>query len=161
MERAPKRRKTAKACDSCRRQKSRCEWNAALDESSTGGCHRCRALSQPCTIDGQPSAQDARRVPTPDSGPPSTFGSGISKQTPPPTEIASGHQPSFHEWLHSLKNSESFFTDLGKIAWNTPMAMLTRLMAWHDGRPFTSDDGKDPASIGVLSGLEVQELLTV
>ena len=41
------------------------------------------------------------------------------------------------------------------------MAMLTRLMALHDGRPFTSDTGKDPVSAGVLSVLEVQELLSV
>ena len=70
------------------------------------------------------------------------------------------YQPNFHEWLHGLESSESFFTDLGKIAWSTPMAMLTRLVAWHDGRPFTPDMGKDPASAGILSGPEVRELLS-
>ena len=81
-----------------------------------------------------------------------------------PTEQERGllsYQPSFHEWLHGLDSSESFFTDLGGVAWSTPMAMLTRLMALHDGRPFTSDTGKDPVSAGVLSGPEVRELLSV
>jgi hypothetical protein len=166
MERAPKRRKATKACDSCRRQKARCEWNATSDESPNGGCHRCRVLSQVCTIDGQPPTQDTHHVPTTTPGPSSTFIPGIPKQDNPPPAggvLEQGrYQPSFHEWLHSLENSESFFTDLGKIAWSTPMAMLTRLMAWHDGRPFASDTtGKDPASTGVLSGQEVQELLLV
>jgi len=71
------------------------------------------------------------------------------------------YQQNFHEWPHALEKSESFFANLGKIARSTPMAMLTRLMAWHDGRPFISNGGKDPASAGVLSGPEVQELLSV
>jgi hypothetical protein len=41
------------------------------------------------------------------------------------------------------------------------MAMLTRVMVWYDGRLPASDMGKDPASAGMLSGLEVQELLSV
>lgn len=169
MEHAPKRRKTAKACDNCRRQKSRCEWNATSDESPNGSCHRCRVLTQSCTIDGQPPAQDTHRVSTPGSGPSNAPTPGTPKQdnTSPAAGILEQergvlrYQPSFHEWLHSLENSESFFTDLGKLAWSTPMAMLTRLMAWHDGRPFTPDIGKDPASSGVLSRQEVRELLSV
>ena len=41
------------------------------------------------------------------------------------------------------------------------MAMFSKLMAWHDGRPSTSNAGKDPTSAGILSGQEVQELLSV
>lgn len=41
------------------------------------------------------------------------------------------------------------------------MAMVTRLLAWHEGRPFASDAGNGPASTGVLYELEVQELLSV
>ena len=72
----------------------------------------------------------------------------------------SRYQPNFHEHLHELESSESFFTDLGEIAWSTPMAMLARLRAWHDGRPSASDTGKDPASAGILSGPEIQDLLS-
>ena len=169
MERAPKRRKAAKACDNCRRQKSRCEWNSTSDESPNGGCHRCRVLSQVCTIDGQPPTHDTHRAPTPGPGTSNASAREISKQdnTPPGAGTleqergALGYQPSFHEGLHSLENSESFFTDLGKTAWSTPMAMLTRLVAWHDGRPFTSETSKDPASAGGLSRPEIRELLLV
>jgi len=167
MERAQKRRKTTKACDNCRRQKSRCEWNAATDGSPDGGCHRCRVLSHTCTIDGHPPTHDAYHVPTP--GPSSASTSAVPRgddapSVAGPTEQERGllsYQLNFHEWLHGLDSSESFFTDLGGVAWSTPMAMLTRLMALHDGRPFTSDTGKDPVSSGVLSGPEVQELLSV
>ena len=41
------------------------------------------------------------------------------------------------------------------------MTMVTRLLAWHEGRPFASDAGNGPASAGILSELEVQELLSV
>lgn len=169
MERAPKRRKAAKACDNCRRQKSRCEWDSISDEPPHRGCHRCRVLSQVCTIDGQPLAQDIHRVPSPGPGPPNSIIPGTPKQanTPPSAGVTEqergvqSYQPSFHESLHSLENSESFFTDLEKTAWTTPMAMLTRLMARHTGRPFTSDTGKDPASNGILSEQEVRELLSM
>jgi len=167
MERAQKRRKATKACDNCRRQKSRCEWNATSDESPNGCCHRCRVLSQTCTIDGHHPTPDTHPAPTP--GPSSTSTSRIPRRDDTPSFAESSeqeesllrHQPNFHEYLHALENSESFFTDLGKIAWSTPMAMLTRLMAWHDGRPSTSDTGKNPTSIGILSGQEVRELLLV
>lgn len=166
MERAQKRRKATKACDNCRRQKSRCEWNATTDESPNGGCHRCRVLSQTCTIDGHPPTHDTNHTPVP--GPSSVPVSAIPRGDDIPSVAGSTerersllrYQPNFHEWLHALESSESFFTDLGKIAWSTPMAMLTGLMAWHDGRPFTSDTGKDPASAGILSEPEVQELLS-
>lgn len=169
MERAQKRRKATKACDNCRRQKTRCEWNANSDESPNGSCHRCGVLSQTCTIDGQPPAQNVQNVSNPGPGPSSSFVSGISKGdgASPSTQSSEQegsvlrYQPSFHEFLHSLECSESFFTNLGKVAWGTPMAMVTRLMACHDGRPFISDTGKDPTSAGILSVPEVQELLAV
>jgi hypothetical protein len=167
MERAQKRRKATKACDNCRRQKSRCEWNATTDESPNGGCHRCRTLSHTCTINGHPPAHDTHRVLTP--GPSNASTSATPRGDNAPTVAGtteqerglSRSQPNFHEWVNTLESSESFFTDLGGIAWSTPMAMLTRLMAWHDGKPFTSDTGKDPASAGILSGPEVRELLSV
>ena len=163
MERAQKRRKATKACDNCRRQKSRCEWNSSCDESPDGGCHRCRVLSQTCTIDGQALSQNTPRGPSP--GPSSRFlkddetptGAGSSVQE----ESLLRYQPSFHEWLHSLENSESFFTGLGKVAWGTPMAMVARLMAWNDRKPFSSGSGENFASTGILSAQEVQELLSV
>ena len=169
MERAQKRRKATKACDNCRRQKSRCEWNARSDESPDGGCHRCRVLSQTCTIDGQPLTQDTNHVPSHEPGPSDAPTYVIPKESEALSYAESSeregsppkYQPSFHEWLHSLENSESFFTALGKIAWGTPMAMLARLTAWHDRRPFTSDTGKDPMSAGILSDSEVEGLLNV
>ncbi|KAF9648168.1 hypothetical protein BDM02DRAFT_2341770 [Thelephora ganbajun] len=166
MERAQKRRKATKACDSCRRQKSRCEWNTTTDESPNGSCHRCSVLFQTCTIDGHPTSQNTHRVPTP--GPSSASTSGTSRDDTPSVAGSSvqgrsllRHLPGFHERFLSLENSEPFLTDLGKVAWSTPMAMLTKLMSWHNGRPSTSDTGKDAASVGILSGPEVQELLSV
>ena len=167
MERAPKRRKATKACDNCKRQKTRCEWNAATDESPNGGCHRCRVLSQICKVDGHPSSHDTQHVST--HGPSSTSTSAPPRgdDTPSvtsPTEQEGGisrYQPNFHESTHALESSESFFTDLKEVAWSTPMAMVTRLLAWHEGRPFASDAGKDPASAGIISELETQELLLV
>jgi len=167
MERAQKRRKAIKACDNCRRHKSRCKWNATSDESPNGSCHRCRVLSQTCTIDGHPPASDTHLAPTP--GPSSASTSRIPRRNDTPSVAESSeqeksllrNQPNYHEYLHALENSESFFKDLGKIAWSTPMAMLTKLMGWHDGRPSTSDTGKDPTSVGILSRQEVQGILLV
>ena len=162
MERAQKRGKATKACDNCKRQKTRCEWNAATDESPHSGCHRCRVLSQTCTVDGHPSSQDIHQVPTP--GPSNTSTSAIpgGESVISPAEQegdVSRYQPNFHESTHVLETSESFFTDFKEVAWSTPMAMVTRLLAWHEGRPFASDAGKDPASAGIISELEVQDLL--
>jgi hypothetical protein len=165
MERAQKRRKTTKACDNCRRQKTRCEWNATSDESPEGGCHRCRVLSQTCTIDERPN-----RVPAPSPSTAPTSGIPRGDATPSVAEpLEEGRNPSKYQLNHhecpsvleSAPDSESFFRDHGQLSWSTPMAMLTRLTAWHDGRPPASDTGKDPASAGILSGLEVQELLSV
>ena len=110
---------------------------------------------------------DTHRAPTP--GPSNAFTSAIPRggggpSIAGPTEQERGllrYQPNLYEWLYGLESSESFFTDLGKIAQSAPTTMLTMLRGWHDGRPFTPDVGKDPASAGILSEPGVRELLSV
>lgn len=49
-ERAPKRRKV-RSCDTCRRQKARCEFTTSNDI-----CHRCKAIGAPCVFDADAQA---------------------------------------------------------------------------------------------------------
>ncbi|KAF8484082.1 hypothetical protein JB92DRAFT_3031734 [Gautieria morchelliformis] len=54
----PKRAKTSKACNACRRQKSRCERLAGDAE----GCHRCGVIGIACVFETDALAADKAKA---------------------------------------------------------------------------------------------------
>lgn len=53
-----KRSKTPKACNACRKQKSRCEKLAGDSE----GCHRCTVIGIPCVFESDGSVTDNAKI---------------------------------------------------------------------------------------------------
>lgn len=123
------RKSKAQACDSCRRQKARCEVLAAENVDGTRRCHRCTVLKTKCSLEN-----DSLRLISLPTQPPSQPESASSSHTSPPSIVRTD---STHVQRMALaSNTNAYKRPFYLTTSNSPSARLTTPRGTPSRNPF-------------------------